>query len=58
MKAVKTGQTGCLYSLITAFASHLYVMGLDVRKPGFGVCEQQRRRPVQQSDQRFCYLLI
>ena len=32
-------------------------MGLDARKPVFGVCEQQRRRPAQ-SDQRLNYSLI
>ena len=33
-------------------------MGLNVRKPVFGVCQQQRRRPVcasVQSDQCHCY---
>ena len=36
-------------------------MGLDARKPDFGACEQQRRRPVfvsSQSDQRlYCSLV-
>ena len=35
-------------------------MGLDVRKPVFGVCKQQRRRPAcasPQSDQHLCYWL-
>ena len=34
-------------------------MGLDVRKPVFGFCEQQRRRPAcacMQSDQLLCYV--
>ena len=34
-------------------------MGLDVRKPVFGVCEQHRHRPAcasAQADQRLCYL--
>ena len=37
--------------------SSLY-MGLDARKPGFGGCEQQRRRPAcasERTDQRLCY---
>ena len=36
-------------------------MGLDTRKPVFGVCEQKRRRPAcasAQSGQRHCYSLI
>ena len=36
-------------------------MGLDVRKPEVGACEQQRRRPVHvstQSDQRLYYLVV
>ena len=39
----------------------LYNMGLNTRKPVFGVSEQQRRRPAcwsAQSDQRLCYSLI
>ena len=37
----------------------LYNMGLDARKPVFGVGEQQRHRPagaLAQTDQRLCYL--
>ena len=36
-------------------------MGLDARKPVFGVCEQQRRIPAcayAQTDQRLCYSLF
>ena len=36
-------------------------IGLDVRKPVFSICEQQRRRPAcasAQTDQRLCYSLI
>ena len=36
-------------------------MGLDARKPVFGVCEQQNGRPAcayEQSDQRLCYSLF
>ena len=39
--------------------SNRYYMGLDVRKPDFGVCQQQRRRPIfTQSDQSLCCSLI
>ena len=40
---------------------HINHMGLDVRKPVFSVCEQQRRLPgcaSTQSDQQLCYSLI
>ena len=36
----------------------LWYLGLDARKPVFGICEQHRRRPAcapAQSDQRLCY---
>ena len=39
---------------------HLY-LGTDTRKPVFGVCQQQRRRPAcasAQSDQCLCYSII
>ena len=43
---------------------NLYILttcvGLGARKPVFGMCEQQRRRPAcasAQSDQRLCYSL-
>ena len=42
------------------FINYMY-MGLDERKPDFGVLEQQRSRPTctsAQSDQHLCYLLI
>ena len=39
----------------------LYHMGLDMRKPNFGVSDQQRHRPdfaSGQTDQRLCYSLF
>ena len=39
----------------------LYNMGLNARKPVFGVCEQKRCRPasaVAQTDQPLCYSIF
>ena len=52
-----------MYAFVNQLGSILcrFDTGLDVRKPVFGVCEQQRRRPAcasAQSDQRLCFSLF
>ena len=53
-------QTEEAEGIVDAFAGKYY-MGLEARKPVFGVCKQQRRRPAcasAQSNQRLCYWLF
>ena len=58
------GQPGRIVSISVkrmAYQEYIFEIGMGssvARKPGLGVCEQKRHRPVRQSsqfDQRLCY---